>query len=182
MHATVSKRGLGFVPILLAAAVAGCGSGGESNSEAVSRVSAPASVGSVVPGSAAAIDACSLLSAEDVSTLLGVTVEGKSTTMADYPDAPGCMWENPANSESITVEIGGTDTAVNGTVPPPEPGFPELRTPGPDGMMLLGNGSVEFAAGGRDNTVQVAVLSMLGDEADAAAVELARKIALQLSQ
>jgi hypothetical protein len=78
------------------------------------------------------------------------------------------------------VEIGNPSTAVNGTLPPPEPGFPEVGTPGPDGMRFLGNGLVEFAAGGRSNTVQVAVLSMAGDEANAAAVELARKIGPQL--
>jgi hypothetical protein len=49
-------------------------------------------------------------------------------------------------------------------------------------MRFLGSGVVEFAAGGRSNTVQVAVPSMAGDEANAAAVELARKIGPQIPQ
>jgi hypothetical protein len=88
--------------------------------------------------------------------------------------------QNPSSYESISVEIGNPHTAANNTLPSPEPGFPEVGTPGPDGMRFLGNGLVEFAARGRSNTVQVAVLSMAGDEADAAAVDLARKIGAQL--
>jgi len=47
-------------------------------------------------------------------------------------------------------------------------------------MRFLGSGTVEFPASGRSNTVQVAVLRMSGDECNAAAVELARKIAPQI--
>ena len=131
-------------------------------------------------GNAAAIDACALVSAEDISALLGIAVEGTSTT--SDPELPGCLWENPSSYESVSVEIGNPDTAVNNTLPPPEPGFPEVGTTGPDGMRFLGNGLVEFAAGGRSNTVQVAVLSMAGDEANAAAVELARMIGPQITR
>jgi D-alanyl-D-alanine carboxypeptidase len=35
---------------------------------------------------------------------------------------------------------------------------------------------VEFPAGGRSNTVQVAVLALMGQDADNAAVDLAHKI------
>ncbi len=48
-------------------------------------------------------------------------------------------------------------------------------------MRFLGSGSVEFAAAKRSNTVQVAVLNMLGQAADDAAVDLARKISSQLN-
>ena len=95
---------------------------------------------------------------------------------------PACTWENRDTYESVTVEIGNPGTAVNGTLPPPEPGFPEVGTPGPDGMRFLASGMVEFPAGGRSNTVQVAVLSLLGEAADNAAVDLARKIGPQLPQ
>jgi hypothetical protein len=158
-------------------AAASCGAGGGSDSATASS-SPGASAASDSSGSAAAIDACTLISAEDITALLGTTVAGKSTTTD--PELPGCIWENPDSLESVSVEIGNPDTAMGNELPPPEPGFPELRTPGPDGMMFLGNGSVNFAAGGRSNTVQVAVLSMAGDEADAAAVDLARKIGAQL--
>lgn len=115
------------------------------------------------------VDACALISAQDISRLLGVSVEGAST-------GSGCLWENLENYESISLEIGGPNTAAGGALAPPEPGFPEVGTPGPDGMRFLGGGSVEFPAGERANLVQVAVLSMLGEQADVAAVELARKV------
>ncbi len=177
----LTSRTLG--PVLMAAAaclaIGGCGSGSGSDiATASSLPGAPAASDS--PGSAAAIDACALISADDISALLGTTIAGKSTTTD--PELPGCIWENPDSLESVSVEIGNPDTAMGNELPPPEPGFPELRTPGPDGMMFLGNGSVNFAAGGRSNTVQVAVLSMAGDEANAAAVELARKIAPQVAE
>jgi hypothetical protein len=160
-------------------AVGGCGT--ESGSDTATASDSPGtSAATDASGSAAAIDACALVAAEDISALLGGTVEGKSTTTD--PRLPGCIWENPSSYESVSVEIGSPDTAMNGTLPPPEPGFPEVATPGPDGMRFLGSGVVEFAAGGRSNTVQVAVPSMAGDEANAAAVELARKIGPQIPQ
>jgi Protein of unknown function (DUF3558) len=167
--------------LMLVAACAATACGTDSGPDSETAVTAPGSVAaSDASDSAVAIDACALLTAEDISALLGGTVEGKSTT--SDPELPGCIWENPTSYESVSVEIGNPDTAVNGTLPPPEPGFPEVGTPGPDGMRFLGSGTVEFAAGGRSNTVQVAVLSMAGDEANAAAVELARKIGPQLPQ
>lgn len=179
--AQLTSRTLAPALMLAAAccAATACGTGGGSDS--TTAVTAPGSAAASDPSdSAVAIDACTLLTAEDISALLGVTVEGKSTTTD--PELPGCIWENPTSYESVSVEIGNPNTAVNGTLPPPEPGFPEVGTPGPDGMRFLGSGSVEFAAGGRSNMVQVAVLSMAGDEANAAAVELARKIGPQLPQ
>lgn len=126
----------------------------------------------------AVIDACALVSAQDVSALLGAAIDGRSTSTD--PTMPGCLWENPDNYESISIEIGNPGSAANNTLPPPEPGFPDVGTPGPDGMRFLVPGQVEFAAGGRNNMVQVAVLSMSGDEANAAAVDLARKIGPQI--
>jgi hypothetical protein len=49
-------------------------------------------------------------------------------------------------------------------------------------MRLLGGGQVEFAAGNRVNTVQVAVLKLSPDQANSAAINLARKIAPQVPQ
>ena len=49
-------------------------------------------------------------------------------------------------------------------------------------MRYLGSGAVEFAAGDRTNTVQVAVLRMSADQANAAAVNLARKVAPMVPQ
>lgn len=131
------------------------------------------------PAPGTPIDACKLVSADDIAKLLGNPVEGRSI---GGPDTPACTWENRDTYESVTVEIGNPGTAVNGTLPPPEPGFPEVGTPGPDGMRFLATGMVEFPAGGRSNTVQVAVLDLMGPDADNAAVDLARKIGPQLPQ
>ena len=127
-----------------------------------------------------AIDACSLISPEDISALLGVTVEGVSTS--NLPETPACTWENPANDESVSVDIGSPDTAINGTLPPLDPAFAAMATPGPDGMRFMGDGVVDFVAGRRLNSVQVAVLSMLGGQASDAAVDLARKIGPQIPE
>lgn len=127
-----------------------------------------------VAADSAAIDACALLSAQDISALLGAAIEGRSTSTD--PTMPGCIWENPDNYESIAVEVGNPGSAAHNTLAPPEPGFPDVGTPGPDGMRFLVRGQVEFPAGGRSNMVQVAVMAMSDEEADAAAVDLARKI------
>jgi hypothetical protein len=164
-----------LVPIVLSAAlccaVGACGSGSDSSS---SKTSGNASSSAAASTSAGAIDGCSLLSPDDISALLGTTVQGKSTSTD--PQMPACTWENPESYESVSLEIGNPGTAPNNTLPPPEPGFPEVGTPGPDGMRYLGGGQVEFPAGSRSNTVQVAVLKLSADDANAAAVDLARKI------
>jgi hypothetical protein len=118
------------------------------------------------------IDACALISADEITRLLGRSIEGKSTS--NNPDVPECTWENPDNYESVTLGIGNPGTAPNNTLPPPA--MEGLGTPGPDGMRYLGGGSVEFAAGNRNNHVQVAVLKLSTDEANAAAVDLARMV------
>lgn len=121
------------------------------------------------------IDACSMLSPQDISPLLGVAVAGVST--GKDPDQADCTWTNTATEESVSLTISNPGTARNNKLPAPEPGFPDPTTPGPDGMRYLGSGAVEFAAGDRTNTVQVAVLRMSADQANAAAVNLARKVA-----
>jgi hypothetical protein len=93
-----------------------------------------------------------------------------------------CSWENPSTLESVSVQISNPGTAQNNKLPPPEAGFPDASKPGPDGMRLMGGGQVEFAAGNRVNTVQVAVLKLSPDQANSAAINLARKIALQVPQ
>lgn len=165
--------------LLTLAAVVLCSSACGTDSAPAESASATASA-SATEEESTAIDACALIAPEDITALLGVPVAGKSTTTD--PRLPGCFWENPDNLESVSLEIGSPGTAVNGTLPSPEPGFPDLTTPGPDGMRFITDGAVEFAAGGRSNTVQVAVLRMLGGDADAAAVDLARKVGPQIPQ
>jgi hypothetical protein len=168
---TSSRTTFAFVVLEAALALAGCG-------DDEPAASSPATQSSGPPAAGTPIDACTLLSAADIIKLLGKPVEGKS--IGGGPQIPARTWENRDTYESVTVEIGNPGTAVNGTLPPPEPGFPEVGTPGPDGMRFLASGMVEFPAAGRSNTVQVAVLALMGADADNAAVDLARKIGTQL--
>ncbi len=167
-----SRTTFAFIGLATCLALAGCGD----NKPAASDT--PQSSGPPPPGTL--INACTRDSPDDIAKLLGKPVEGRPIGAA--PDAPACTWENRDTYESVTVEIGNPGTAVNGTLPPPEPGMPEVGTPGPDGMRFVASGMVEFPAGGRSNTVQVAVLKLLGPDADNAAVELARKIGPQVPQ
>ena len=169
----VSSRNTAVIAALTAAlAVSGCGgSDNKSPQSSASSSAAPA---------ATAIDACRLINADDVAKVLGKQIEGRPT--GTNPDTPGCMWENQDSFESVSLEIGNPGTAINGTLPPPEAGLPQVGRPGPDGMVFLGNGMVEFAAGGRSNTLQVAVVNKPGGAADDAAVDLARKVGSQLPQ
>lgn len=168
-HCVSARVGLFGAALVLSCMVAGCQSH-----------SGPTSAGPAPTEDAKPIDACSMLAPQDVSNLLGVSVPGKST--GKDPQMGGCTWENPATDESVSIEIGNPGTARNNTLPPPEAGFPDSTTPGPDGMRLMGGGQVEFAAGNRSNTVQVAVLKLLGDQANSAAIDLARKITPKVPQ
>lgn len=167
-----SRTTFTFVAVAACLVLAGCGDNKPPASQPPQSSQTPA------PGST--IDACTLVSPDDIAKLLGKPIEGRPIGAA--PDAPACTWENRDTYESVTVEIGNPGTAVNGTLPPPGPGLPETGTPAPDGMRFVASGMVEFAAAGRLNTVQVAVLKLLGADADNAAVDLARTIGPQLPQ
>ena len=159
------------VLMVLSCAAVGCQSHGANQSALAS------SAGGTTNG-AKPVDACSMLPPQDISRLLGVTVQGKST--GKDPQMGDCSWENPSTLESISLQISNPGTARNNTLPPPEAGFPDPSKAGPDGMRLLGGGQVEFAAGNRVNTVQVAVLRLSPDQANSAAIDLARKISPQV--
>jgi hypothetical protein len=160
----------------LGCAVVGC----QSHQSHPASESAPASSGTATSQSAKRIDACAMLSSQDISGVLGVTVQGKST--GKTPQMGDCSWENPSTLESVTLEISNPGTAPNNKLPPTAAGLPDASKPGPDGMRLMGGGQVEFAAGNRVNTVQVAVLKLSADQANSAAVDLARKITPQVPQ
>jgi hypothetical protein len=162
--------------VCLGSVGAACGSG-DGSSASSEQKSQPGTPTATAPGTP--IDACKLVSRDRITTLLGTEVDGQPQ---GDPSSPGCIWENPQTFESVSVTIGKEGTAVNDTLPPPDPASTDATTPGPDGMRFLGNGSVEFAAGNRFNTVQVAVLNMKGDQSNDAAVDLARKISSQLDE
>ena len=165
----------GAIAVALCCAAASCqshiapstGSGRSASDSSGSTASAPAK----------ALDACSMVSAQDITALLGATVPGKPT-----PDLTmsACSWENTTTDESVTLKIGRPDSAPGNALPAPLPGFPQ-GTPGPDGTRVMGLGVVEFPSGNRKNTVQVAVVRMSEDQRNTAAADLAKKIAPQIS-
>ncbi len=169
---------LGVATVALSCVAAGCQS--HSGPSTTSGGPAPGSSGSDAGHAAKPLDVCSMLSPQDISALLGTAVPGKPS--GKDPQMGGCSWDNASTEESVSVEISNPGTAPNNTLPPLEPGLPVQATPGPDGMRFMGGGMVEFAAGNRSNTVQVAVLRLLGDQANSAAVDLARKIRPQVPQ
>jgi hypothetical protein len=126
------------------------------------------------------MDVCSMVSPQDISALLGTAVPGKPT--GKDPRMGGCSWDNPSTEESVSVEISNPNTAPHNTLPARQPSSPDAIVPGRDGMRFMGGGAVEFAAGNRVNTVQVAVLRLSSDQANSAAVDLARKILPQVPQ
>jgi hypothetical protein len=163
----MATRGTAFGLIAIGFAVAACGG----------KSPAPATSSTAPVSPSGAIDACKLIGPDDIAKLLGNPVDGRP-----LGNAVACTWENKETYESVTLEIGNPGTAVNNTLAPPDPALGDVGTPGPDGMRMLASGMVEFPAGGRSNTVQVAVLSLMGDAADSAAIDLARKVGPQLPQ
>ena len=169
---------LGVATVALCCATAGCQSQNGPSTTAGGPV--PASSGPDAANSVKPMDVCSMLSPHDISALLGTAVPGKPA--GKDPRMGGCSWDNPSTEESVSVEISNPNTAPHNTLPARQPGFPDASTPGPDGMRFMGGGAVEFAAGNRVNTVQVAVLRLSSDQANSAAVDLARKILPQVPQ
>jgi hypothetical protein len=115
--------------LVIAAVALCCAAGCQSQSGQSSTPGAPPAPGSQASNAAHRanpIDACSMLSPQDISALLGVTVQGKSTNKD--PEMADCTWENPSTQESVSVQLSNPGTARNNILPPPEPGFADPTT------------------------------------------------------
>ncbi len=174
MPASSTKVRVAVIGIALGLGVAGCGSDDTADKTSAPTVATPTSAAPKTAANGVALDACSMLSSEDIAPLIEKSVEGKSTSTD--PDAPACVWENPDTYTSVTLNIGSHDTAPNGTVPE-QPSLP--TTPGPDGIEFYGPGAAEFVAGGRLNDLQVAN-GTSADESNAAVIALVRKVKPQI--
>lgn len=138
--------------VLGAAVVAGCGASPGASAQATVQ-SAVQSAENAARNAAGGgsddepVDGCALLSAAEVEALIGPN---------DGPTAngSGCTWENSDSYYSVTIDVGRRGTAANGTLPPWEPALGPERTVGTDMRDI--NGAIEFVAGDRDCTVQVA--------------------------
>lgn len=164
-----------FVAVLVFSTAVGCQSHSDSSSASGGPTGSPS--GAAATQAAPSLDACSMVSPQDISSLLGASVPGRSTTRNSRRS--GCTWENATTEESVTVELGTPGSAPHNALKAALPGFPDR--PAPDGMRYIDFGAVRFAGGNRENTVQVAVIRLTGDQRDAAAVDLARKMLPKLS-
>jgi hypothetical protein len=173
-HVTERLVRLGVVSVVLGCAAVGCQS--HSDKSGGSASGAPGS-DAAVP--AKPLDACSMLSPQDISGVLGTTVPGKSGT--HNPRIGYCTWTNSATEDSVVVKIGDPGSAPGNTLPTPLPGFP-AGTLRPDGMRTNDLGVVEFASGNRKNSVQVAVIRLSADQRIAAGLDLVRKVSPQIPQ
>lgn len=118
-----------------------------------------------VPQPDTSVDACALLTATEVTDVIGPNDGG----------GPGngvgesvCTWENPETAHSITVSIGMTGTAVGGQLP--ESAYGETE-PGPDGIRYAPGNVAEFAVADRACQIQV-VTSVTSDSDRPAATRL----------
>jgi Protein of unknown function (DUF3558) len=127
------------------------------------------------PTGAGAVDACALLSAADVTPLVGKGVSGQPNPVSG--DGGKCTWENQDDYHSVTLEVGANGSAPGGALPKWDTSIGPER-PLPDGMRSWSGGQVEFLAGSRDCFLQVATTGAASDEQKA--VELAGKVRGQL--
>lgn len=166
--------------LALVVLLAACGSSGSSKS-ATTPTDAPSEQSTTSAASSTGgeneIDACTLLSDVEAQSVLGeaVTEKGPGSGSGDSV----CAWST-ATEHSITVSVGGPDTAPGDELTLD----PILGTPEPvaalNGKGFYVGGQVSFAAGNRDNYVQV-VTDVTSDtdrtKAEDLAVLLAPKIA-----
>ncbi|WP_326550424.1 DUF3558 family protein [Micromonospora sp. NBC_01813] len=97
-----------------------------------------------------AVDACTLLTADEVTPIIG-THDGGGPGAGVGESV--CVWENPDTYHSVTVSIGGAGTAASGELPA-ESAYGETE-PGPDGIRFAPGGIAEFIVGDRASEVQV---------------------------
>ncbi|MGB2569270.1 hypothetical protein ACPFP2_12575 [Micromonospora citrea] len=129
----------------------------------------PAAAASDPSGSAGAtaveakqVDACALLSIDEVTQVIGAT--GDTGPRVGNPGDGGssCAWENPDTYHSITLDIGSPGTAVGGNLPA-ESAYGQTE-PGPDGIRFASGGIAEFAV--RDRACEIQVVTEVTDNTD----------------
>lgn len=175
----MSSTGRALGALSLVAVLAACGGSGSSkssstptNAAAGPSTTAPSSSG----GGGTKIDACSLLSDAEAKSLLGeaVTKKGPAAGVGESI----CEWDT-ATEHSVTVSVGSPGTAPGDklTLDPTLGKAEPVAVLNGKGFYVAGE--VDFAAGNRDNYIQV--VSVAGDadrsKAEQLAVKLTPKIA-----
>ncbi|SDG78664.1 DUF3558 family protein [Pseudonocardia oroxyli] len=159
------QRGLSAILLLGALTLAGCAS---TTAGTPTVQEAQEQAASRLPGADAGppIDGCALLSAAEVSDLIGANDGGRPSGISTA--GGGCMWENQTTYHSVTVEVGNPGSAPGGVLPKWDPMLGEERKVGTDMRDI--NGGIEFAAGDRDCMVQVSTTDAAADRASGLAL------------
>jgi hypothetical protein len=125
-------------------------------------------------GTAAAPDACALLTDAEVTEVIG-THDGAVPVTGSAPDTSGCTWDHPGNNptdaKKITLNVSESNTAAGDRLAPPAVGTPPPVPGVGGGARLILVGTLEFPAGGRACSVQVTGLD--DDTANRAVAKLA---------
>ncbi|SCG58895.1 hypothetical protein [Micromonospora coxensis] len=108
------------------------------------------------------VDACALLSTDEVTQVIGATGDRAPRAGDSGDGGSSCVWENPDTYHSITIDIGRPGTAVGGTLPA-ESAYGQTE-PGPDGIRFASGNIAEFAV--RDRACEIQVVTKVTDDTD----------------
>lgn len=171
----------GFVAILIAT---GCGDQGGADSAGSTTpdvatapdVTTDPTTGDTSAGPSDSVDACSLLTNEDVSQVLGGPVVGAGPTFG--PGESLCAWEIEGDW-SVTVSVGTPGTAPGNQFDPETALYLGIADPvgSFEGAYYVGLGIVAFAVDERVNTIQV--VSPAGEEASRSGAETLAPVVAQ---
>jgi hypothetical protein len=121
------------------------------------------------------VDACALLNASDVATVIGSPNSGAVPSTGMNPDTSECSWTqeiaSPYSFKAIHLNVSAANTAAGDQLPPPGLGTPPPVPGIGAGARMILVGTIEFPAGGR--ACQVQVVGLVDDAAKQAAITLA---------
>jgi hypothetical protein len=96
------------------------------------------------------VDSCTLLKKDEVAAIIGANDGGHHG--GGVGDSV-CEWDNNDDYHSVTVSIGGANSAPGGKLPVDEVAGP--GDPGPDGIRFASDNTANFVVGERECYVQV---------------------------
>jgi hypothetical protein len=170
----------GFVAILIVSGCSDDGGPGKSGPGTTPDAPAGAPTGDIaVQSSVGEVDACTLLTHDEVGQVLGGPVIDSGPTFG--PGESLCEWKIDGDW-SVTVSVGSPDTAPENRFDPQTVLFLGIADPveSLDGAYYVGLGIVAFAVDERLNTIQV--VAPAGEDASRSGVEaLAPLVAQRLS-
>ena len=124
------------------------GRGEPANASPTRKAAAPKAT--PTPKPAARVDACEVLSADEISGVIGGHDGGKGDSSSIFAM---CIWKNDGTSDQVVLLVGSAGTAPGGKLPT-DPSIP--TTPGPNGLVFgKPADNARFAVGDRMCSIQV---------------------------